>query len=1063
MRKTLQQLSAALLAVLVASCFAGCSDKTKKERAMTKADEYFARGDYQKAEIEYLNVLQASPWHPNSVVRLGHIYFAQGRSAEAYAYLAKAREISPDDLDSRTRLAMLLLATFRHAEARKESQEILAKNPRHEQALLLLVDTIDSQDAAVATKKKLTEMLASGIDTWAIHTALARLELHQGNVAGANAEIEKAARMNDKAPEVSAVRAAIAASQNDVAAVTKNFEKARTDAPPRSPQKLTLARFKMQQRDYAGAKALLDELLKETPDFISAAALRGQLALMENDVKECDRITDGVLSWAPKSYEMKLLKSRSLLIQKQPAKAIEQLEQLNVIYPDTPELKYEIAVAQATSGSIPAALKNLDDAIRLSPAYTEAVVLRSEIQLREGMPDQVISSLRNFTKQFPEIDAPKDVLARAYVAKGRSAEALQIYETLTARYTNVPQLHVQAGAILRRQTNFARARAEFDKALALTPNFLPAVHELINLHLQQGNVAAADQVMQQHAGVHKDVPEMMLVRAKVELAARRTNDAIATLKALIAKSPEVAPAYASLARLYLSLGQTKQALAEMQRIVEKDPSNAGAHMQIGVLEEALENFAGAKQSYETVVKLRPGFASAWNNLAYVLAEHLNDLDGALKAAVKARELNASDMAAADTLGWIHFKKGNLAQALGLLRESAARLPGESEVAYHLAEAEYKAGNEAQARAACETFLRLPGANAAQKKQVEQRLATLNFTVENPAAALPALEAAAKADATDGFVAIRLGRAYEKLGQIEKARDAFERAVKLNPSATEPTVRLAVIYSTKLKDAAKATEFIRNARKVAPNDPEITGLAATMEAQLGNHPGALALLQEKSRGASTVDPHDMALAYFNVGRFDQAIGALTEPRVKRSESAEQLLTVLNYITGKTTRSVVEPVVRTRLANNTDDSPGRYAAAMLSLESQKFDEAVGNLERIVARNKHLPQAQRQLAITYEEKLGNHQKALEHGGKAVQAFPGDAELVRAVGKAAFNVGDFTTAAGSFARLKDDPEAQLFLAMCYQKTNRRADATNILLRLASSDNPRVANQAKQALGGGK
>jgi len=61
---------------------------------------------------------------------------------------------------------------------------------------------------------------------------------------------------------------------------------------------------------------------------------------------------------------------------------------------------------------------------------------------------------------------------------------------------------------------------------------------------------------------------------------------------------------------------------------------------------------------------------ALNNLAYLYAERLNQLDKAYGLARKARALKPEDPASADTLGWILYKRADFEQALTLLKESA---------------------------------------------------------------------------------------------------------------------------------------------------------------------------------------------------------------------------------------------------------------------------------------------------------------------------------------------------------------------------------------------------------
>ena len=94
----------ALAAMLVMVVAIGCSAEAKKSRLLDRANSYFESGEYDKAKIEYLNVLRADPRNAMAIGRLGTIWFEQGAPLNAAPFLLKARDLTPDDLEARTKL-----------------------------------------------------------------------------------------------------------------------------------------------------------------------------------------------------------------------------------------------------------------------------------------------------------------------------------------------------------------------------------------------------------------------------------------------------------------------------------------------------------------------------------------------------------------------------------------------------------------------------------------------------------------------------------------------------------------------------------------------------------------------------------------------------------------------------------------------------------------------------------------------------------------------------------------------------------------------------------------------
>ena len=81
---------------------------------------------------------------------------------------------------------------------------------------------------------------------------------------------------------------------------------------------------------------------------------------------------------------------------------------------------------------------------------------------------------------------------------------------------------------------------------------------------------------------------------------------------------------------------------------------------------------GAIEHFQQVVAADPNDAQASNNLAYLLAEHRNDNDTALKFAQKAVELNPTTPEFCDTLGWILYRKGVYGTAVKYLEQADAK-------------------------------------------------------------------------------------------------------------------------------------------------------------------------------------------------------------------------------------------------------------------------------------------------------------------------------------------------------------------------------------------------------
>ncbi len=97
-----------------------------------------------------------------------------------------------------------------------------------------------------------------------------------------------------------------------------------------------------------------------------------------------------------------------------------------------------------------------------------------------------------------------------------------------------------------------------------------------------------------------------------------------------------------------------------------------------------------------ILQADPDHANALNALGYTLADRGLRIDEAQKYVERAYELKPNDPAVIDSMGWVHFRKGNYAEAESYLRK-ALDLMDDAEIVGHLGELLWAQGNYEEAR------------------------------------------------------------------------------------------------------------------------------------------------------------------------------------------------------------------------------------------------------------------------------------------------------------------------------------------------------------------------------
>ncbi len=152
----------AILVMVLVTC--SCTSEMKKSRYLSRAERYFKAGEYDQAKIEYLKVLQIDSGNAVAYARCGAMWADEGAPLRAAAFLLKARELAPEDLDNRYKLALVYLqvgqATDRLLLLWRRRPSLRRKTRRQNRSCR------NSRSKTTLTLKWLTQRWRSVKETW---------------------------------------------------------------------------------------------------------------------------------------------------------------------------------------------------------------------------------------------------------------------------------------------------------------------------------------------------------------------------------------------------------------------------------------------------------------------------------------------------------------------------------------------------------------------------------------------------------------------------------------------------------------------------------------------------------------------------------------------------------------------------------------------------------------------------------------------------------------------------------------------------------------------------------
>lgn len=1074
-------------AIALAVAWSGCG-KANKAAHLKAANDHYARGQYEKAEIEYKNVMQAEPRNPDAVVQLGLIYAEEGRLRLAIPFLIKARELKPDNLVVRRKLSVLYNVFGKAKEARAEALYILDHQPSDADAPLLLMEaSLGKPEDLLAARQRLQRLPAGAADSAPVLSALAIADARERNLPAAEAKLKKAVAADPKFAAVYSILGSLYRSQKDLPKAEEAFKAAAELAPLRSGKIVQYAQFKIQNGDRDGGRRLLEDLGRKAPDYIPAQVLLAEMAAADKRYDDAATIVKKVLSQDSAHPEAMLLSARLNLAKGEPQKAVTELDSMLKQFPNSGQAFYYSGLAHAASGDRQKAIEQLNKAVKLTPV-PEVVLALASLNLKQGDYASVVLLLKPFVLQRPENGSARMMLAEAYRGQGNFDDALGIYRQSEKYSPNTPQAPFMSGLTLLQEKKPDQARAAFEESLKRAPGYLPALEQIVYLDLGTKDTTTATTRLS--AELSKNPQDAMLhaLLARVHLVEGKTQDAETELKKAIELQPEFMGAYFQLAQLYISTHQEEKALSSLKVLSEKNPKDEKALLLTGLIYDQQKKYNEAREVYEKILVLNPKFTAVLNNLAYLYSEHLNEPEKAFEIAGKARELAPDEPHVGDTFGWVLYKKGQYQRALGVLEQSAEQLPNEAEVRYHLGVTQYMLGREDAARRSLDRALTL-GSDASWTADAKKRLAVLARGNDESANSVVELEKASSVAPGDPIVLGRLAAAYEHAGASDKAVATYLELAKTNASNADLQFKLAKLYAAK-KDTGKALEAARTARKLAPDDVDLAKNLGRLAFQMREFSWASGLLQDSARKRpNDADlQFDAAKASYAVGKVNEAedmareainppapmklatltlttneeSDALTGPNAPvfhAAPEARQFMELLAYASKPVLPApgTIEDVLR----KDPDNVPALMARAAERELQANLPAARQDYEKVLGVFPDFTPAKLKIAEQAAARPGADPKAYDLAVQARNALPGDPAVARALGILAYRQGtDFPRVVAlikqSLNARPDDPQATLYLGLAQLKTNDKAAAKKSLQK--AIDGGLSKNEAAEA-----
>ena len=608
------------------------------------ARAYFQQGKYQRV-FDHIPVAGIPPEVGARIFTLrGDAYAALRRWKEAEAAYIEASALDPDAMEPWLGRSNVLL----NAGDRARAEDVL------DQATAVAADSAeawyrkgelrrldDDVQGAIRYYDKAIELEADHLEA---RVSRAALFIDGNKIEAARADIDHARSLDADHPQVGYLYALLLmrGDQDQAARAALNRAGARLeglDIANHAPSLLQSGVINLSQGNYQLARQHLSRLLQLDPSHLEVRKLLGELLVDQQNGAQAIEVLTPALAVSPHEPRVLALLGSAYLQNHQYAQASAMLDKAVALAPEDAHVRRRLAMSHVANGQYPQAIRELDKAVALDASEGQAWLMLGILHL-EG----------------------EDYRA-----------AMAVADALAKQDARNPFSHHLRAMAHQLQGDLDAARAGFERALQVDPDYAPAQLNLARLELQQGRVARAELRYQTLFDADTRDTAAMQGLADVAAADGRIAAAIDWLEKVLAITPDWLEVELRLTDLYLRTGQSDKALRLANNVAGRVPDNLAVLLTRARAERAAGKHDHMRLTYRRMSRISTLSAQQLLQIAQLQVQ-TEDLTGARLALQKAVQADANDVSAQAALANLEMLAGNLDRALAMGERLRGKYP-----------------------------------------------------------------------------------------------------------------------------------------------------------------------------------------------------------------------------------------------------------------------------------------------------------------------------------------------------------------------------------------------------
>ena len=872
MKKFSKSLAVALIITgVTVGVISGCAKKETPEGFFSQAQQSLAKDDSKAAIIQLKNAIQLRPDYVEAHYELGNLYLNSGEVALAEKELRKAVTLNMDRAkvlpllarallmqgqfqkvldetplqgDNKVQASAEILSSRGHAlvalgrrdDGQSAFEQALEKQPGFSDALLgqARLAVMDHQlDKAVGLIERALIAAPKSVEAWVMKGDVQRLV---PNDAAAIASYQKALEIQ---PDNMLARLNLGAAQVATAnydAAEKNIERVRKVAPNNPMVNYIKALLEYRQAHYTAARDALQQVLKVAPTHMPSVLLSGLTEYVLANYEQAQQHLGAVLGKAPDNLQARKLMAATQIKTRQFQQALQTLEPGLRQAPDDGALLQLAGEASLQTNEFAKATEYFQKASTLDPKNTGKRTGLGLSRLAAGDSEQAIADLTAAAALDASNFRADILLIMSHLGRNEPDQALVALQSLQTKQPNNPLTYNLKGAVYTSKKDYAAARAEFERALSLQPDYFPAAANLARLDLQDKQPLAA---RNRYEGLLKKNPNhvqaMLAIAELIAITGGKQEEVLGWLQRANKANPKAARPLLMLSRHYLQTGDANKALSSAHEAQPLDPDNAEILDVLGAAQLAANENSQALSTYSRLVTLQPKSPLALFRLA-TAQNAMGSFAAASLSLKKALELKPDYLEAKVLLVLLELRAGQHDEALQRTQDIQAQA-SLSPIGYAL-EGDIRLGEKNYDEAVV-LYEKAYGLN--KHGQLAIKIHAAHSLAGNPEQGEVRLQDWLQGHPDDAVVRLYLADAQLKAAKYPAAIQHYQLILKGQPENIVALNNLA--WAAQQNKDPRAIEYAEKAYALKPDNAAVVDTLGWMLVEQDKLPRGLELLQK----------------------------------------------------------------------------------------------------------------------------------------------------------------------------------------------------------------------------